>query len=200
MPNLFFPEKHAQAVFREGARLKALLADEGAADFCARAAMIISNTFRDGRKVLLLGNGGSASDAQHIAAEWTGRLLRDRPALSAIALTANSSEVTAIGNDYGFDRVFARLVEAHGQNGDALLAISTSGESPNVLAAVQEARRLGLTSIGITGKTGGSLSEEADLAFTVPSDHTGRIQECHITILHVICEIVDETLFPDADL
>lgn len=200
MRTLFSPLEHALDVFREGARLKTLLAGVEATEFCVKAAEIVSETFREGRKVLLLGNGGSASDAQHIAAEWTGRLLNDRKALPAIALTANSSDLTAIGNDYGFDRVFSRLVEAHGQTGDVLLAISTSGESPNVVNAILEARRLGLTSIGLTGKTGGGVAEQANLAFTVPSDHTGRIQECHISILHAICEIVDQTLFPDSGL
>ena len=200
MTTLFSPEEHALNVFREGARLKTLLAGGEATEFCVKAAEIVSETFREGKKVLLLGNGGSASDAQHIAAEWTGRLLNDRKALPAIALTANSSDLTAIGNDYGFDRVFSRLVEAHGQTGDVLLAISTSGESPNVVEAILEARRRGLTSIGLTGKAGGGVAKQANLAFTVPSDHTGRIQECHISILHAICEIVDHTLFPDAGL
>jgi D-sedoheptulose 7-phosphate isomerase len=163
----------------------------------AEAARLVAETFRAGGKALLMGNGGSAADAQHIAAEWTGRLTRDRPALPSIALTANTSDLTAIGNDYGFDRVFARLVEAHGRAGDVLIAISTSGNSPNVLAAVDEARARGVRSIALTGRGGGKLAARVDLALVVPSDDTQRIQEAHICLLHALCEVVDATLFPE---
>ncbi len=183
-------------VLAEGARLRTEMS-EGMVQPVVAAADVLCRTFQEGGKVLLLGNGGSASDAQHVAAEWTGRLLSDRPALPALALTANSSDLTAIGNDYGFDRVFARLVEAHGRDGDALIAISTSGNSGNVLAAVTEARRLGLRTIGLTGRSGGKLRDEVEIALRVPSDHTGRIQEAHIALLHTLCEIVDYTLFPE---
>ncbi|NNL84490.1 MAG: SIS domain-containing protein, partial [Myxococcales bacterium] len=115
----------------------------------------------------------------------------------ALALSANSSDLTAIGNDYGFDRIFARLVEAHGREGDVLIAISTSGNSGNVLAAVTEARRLGLHCIGLTGKGGGKLADLVEISLCVPSEHTGRIQEAHIALLHAICEVVDYTLFPE---
>jgi D-sedoheptulose 7-phosphate isomerase len=163
----------------------------------AEAGGWIADAFRGGKKALLFGNGGSASDAQHIAAEWTGKLGPDRPALPAIALTANTSDLTAIGNDYGFERVFARLVEAHGQQGDIAVAFSTSGNSPNVIAAVAEARRRGLRTIGLLGRGGGKLAECVDLPLVVPSSDTQRIQESHIAIAHAIAELVDRLLFPE---
>lgn len=192
----FDPSDHAERMLRESARIKLTIADTEGPKI-AKVATRVAECFRAGRKVLLLGNGGSASDAQHIAAEWTGRLISDRPPLPAIALTSNTSDLTAIGNDYGFDEIFARLIGAHGIQGDVLLAISTSGNSRNVLAAVEEAQRKGIFVVGFTGKGGGKLSEMADISFTVPSKETGRIQECHIALLHAICEIVDYSLFPE---
>ncbi len=164
-----------------------------------RVAQLVGECFRSGHKVLLFGNGGSASDAQHIAAEWTGRYMEDRPALPAIALTANTSELTAIGNDYGFDRSFSRLIEAHGVGGDVAIAISTSGNSPNILAAVETARERGLISVGLVGKGGGKLAPAVDHAITVPSDVTPRIQESHIAIGHIVCELVEAALFPELE-
>lgn len=190
------PAAHVRRVLEESARVKRAMA-ESEGPRVARAAALVAEAFRAGGKALLLGNGGSAADAQHIAAEWTGRLGRERPALPAIALTANTSDLTAIGNDYGFDRVFARLVEAHGRPGDVLIAISTSGQSPNVLAAVDEARARGMRSIALTGKGGGKLADRVDLALVVPSNDTQRIQEAHICLLHALCEVVDATLFPE---
>ena len=163
---------------------------------CARAADWIAAAYRAGGKTLLFGNGGSASDAQHIAAEWTGKLGPDRAALPSIALSANTSDLTAIGNDYGFHHVFARLVQAHGRPGDLAVAISTSGNSPNVLEAVAEARARGLSTIGLTGKGGGKLALAVDVPIVVPSDVTARIQETHITVLHVLCELIDAALYP----
>ena len=169
-----------------------LLATSAAA--IARVGCAVADTFVRGGKILLFGNGGSASDAQHIAAEWVGRYLHERRPLPAIALSANSSEVTAIANDYGFDQVFARAVEAHGQPGDLALALSTSGNSPNVLAAVETAAELGLRTVALTGKGGGQLAGLVDWAIRVPSDETPRIQESHIAICHAICEVVDDAL------
>jgi D-sedoheptulose 7-phosphate isomerase len=154
-------------------------------------------TFRGGGRALVFGNGGSASDAQHLASELAGRFDRERPALPALALTANSSDLTAIGNDYGFEHVFARLVQAHGRPGDVAIALSTSGRSRNVNAAVSEARSRGLRSIALVGKGGGELASLVDVAVVVPSDSTARIQECHITLAHVLCELVDAALFPE---
>lgn len=187
---------HVRALLEESARVKRRAADE-LAGAIAEAATWVADAYRAGGKTLLMGNGGSAADAQHIAAEWTGKLGPDRPALPSIALTANTSDLTAIGNDYGYDRVFARLVEAHGREGDVAIAISTSGNSANVLAAVEEARRRGVRTIGLLGKDGGKLKDAVDLALVVPSDDTQRVQESHITIAHAIAEIVDRVLFPE---
>ena len=162
----------------------------------ARAAESVIEAFRAGGRLLAFGNGGSAADAQHLAAELAGRYGRERPGLPALALTANSSDVTAIGNDYGFDRVFARIVEAHGRAGDVALAISTSGSSPNVLGGVEAARERGLRTVGLTGRGGGKLAGMVDVPIVVPSNATPRIQEVHITAIHLICALVDETLFP----
>lgn len=161
------------------------------------AAALAVEALRAGGKLLAFGNGGSAADAQHFAAELAGRFERERPALPALALTANSSDLTAIGNDYGFDRVFARLVQAHGREGDLALAISTSGSSRNVLEAVTEARSRGLRSIGLTGRGGGKLAGAVDVPIVVPSDVTARIQETHITVLHVLCELIDAAFHPE---
>ena len=184
------------AAFAESARVKREFV-AGHAQAMERAARILIDCFSRGGKVLLFGNGGSAADAQHIAAEWEGRFRRERPGLPALALTVNSSGLTAIGNDYGFERVFARLVEAHGRQGDVAIALSTSGNSPNVLAAVDEARARGLHTLGLAGNDGGKLAGLVDVALVVPSDRTDRIQEVHITALHALCDAVDDALYPE---
>ncbi len=189
-------EALVRASLLESARVKQAAAD-ALAEPIARAAEWITAAYRAGGKTLLFGNGGSASDAQHIAAEWTGKLGPDRAALPSLALTANTSDLTAIGNDYGFERVFARLVEAHGRAGDVAIAISTSGNSPNVILGVEEARRRGLRTIGLLGKGGGKLAGHVELPLVVPSSDTQRIQECHIAIAHAIAELVDRLLFPE---
>lgn len=155
-------------------------------------ADLIIETFRSGGKLLLCGNGGSAADAQHIAAEFVGRYEKERQALSAIALTTDTSALTALSNDYDFERVFARQVEALAKAGDCLLALSTSGNSPNVISAVMSARRLGCRVIGLTGAGGKKLASLSDACIMVPSSRTARIQEAHITIAHIWCELVDE--------
>jgi D-sedoheptulose 7-phosphate isomerase len=187
---------HVRAVLEESARVKRDLAREVAPEI-AQAAEWIAAAYRSGGKTLLFGNGGSTSDAQHIACEFTGRLNRDRPALPAIALTANTSELTAMGNDYGFEQVFSRLIEAQGEEGDVAIAISTSGNSPNLLAAVGEARARRLRTIGLLGRGGGKLADRVDLALVVPSDDTQRIQESHIAMAHAIVEMVELLLFPE---
>jgi len=184
-----------RAILEESAQVKRALADQ-VADAIARAADLVAESLRRGGRVLFFGNGGSAADSQHLAAEFCGRLRRERPALPAIALTANTSDLTALGNDYGFERIFARLVEAHGRAGDVAIAISTSGNSPNVLAAVDAARAAGLHTIAFTGRGGGKVAARVDLALVVPSDDTQRIQESHIAIGHVLAELVDDALFP----
>jgi len=184
-----------RAAIEESVSVKRAVLELCEADI-ARAAAVVIETFRSGGKLLAFGNGGSASDAQHLAAELAGRYVRERPGLPALALCANTSDVTAIGNDYGFDRVFARLIEAHGRSGDVAVALSTSGSSANVVAAVEVARERGLRTIGLTGKGGGKLAGMVDVPIAVPSDSTPRIQEAHITVVHLICELVDAALFP----
>ncbi len=155
------------------------------------AAAAVASALRAGRKVLACGNGGSAADAQHLVAELVGRFAGDRRAWPALALTADTSVLTAVANDYGFERVFARQVEAHGQAGDVLVAISTGGASPNVLRAVEAARGRGMVTIGLTGQDGGELGRAADVHLHVPSSSTARIQEAHATLLHVLCELLE---------
>lgn len=157
---------------------------EGCAD-------LLLKTFQNGGKLLLCGNGGSAADAQHIAAEFVGRYETERKALPAIALTTDTSALTALANDYDFERIFSRQVEALARPGDCLIAISTSGNSPNVISAVMEARKRGCSTLGVTGKNGKKLASLCDAAILVPSDRTARIQEAHIAIAHIWCEIID---------
>ena len=185
-----------RASFAEHAHVTAATAG-AAAEAIAAAAELMTAALRDGSKVLAFGNGGSAADAQHLAAELAGRYDRERPALPALALTANSTDLTAISNDYGFEQVFARLVEAHGRPGDVAIAISTSGNSENVLRGVDAARARGLRCIGLTGKGGGKLASRVDVAVVVPADATARVQEAHGTIVHVLCELVETALFPE---
>jgi D-sedoheptulose 7-phosphate isomerase len=161
----------------------------------ADAAAVISNAFRSGSRVYLCGNGGSAADAQHIAAELAGRLRIDRRGLPAVALTVNPSVLTAIANDYGYDAVFSRQVEAMGRPGDVLVGISTSGTSKNVVAALAAAHAAGLSTIGLMGKAGGPMKEHCDVAILVPSSDTQRIQEAHIAVGHAVCELVERDLF-----
>jgi D-sedoheptulose 7-phosphate isomerase len=182
---LFDASMHAKQVFL----------DENAAAL-ERAIELVAQALAAGRKLLLFGNGGSAADAQHIAAEFVGRLMRERRPLPAIALTTDTSALTAIANDYGYDHVFARQVRALGAAGDVAVAISTSGGSPSVLRAVEACRELGLTTIGLTGGDGGALAGLVDVSLCVSaSTFSARIQETHILIGHVICELVDRRLF-----
>jgi len=165
----------------------ALSAMETASDALIKA-------YLSGHKAIFFGNGGSAADAQHLAAEFLGRYLRERPPLPALALNANSSAVTAIGNDYGYDQVFARQLEACASLGDVAVAISTSGNSPSVIQAARCARRLGLFTIALTGASGGRLRELADVLIAAPSEETPRIQECHILVGHALCDAVEQAV------
>jgi D-sedoheptulose 7-phosphate isomerase len=158
------------------------------------AAEALVSAYRAGRKALFFGNGGSAADAQHLAAEFVGRYLRERRALPALALTVNTSVVTAIGNDYGYEKVFARQLEALAAPGDVAVALSTSGNSANVLEGIQRSRQLGLFTIALTGASGGKLKGHADVLIAVPSDETPRIQECHILAGHALCDAVESAL------
>lgn len=170
---------------------------EDLAPSIAECSDIILSAVRSGGKVLICGNGGSAADAQHIAAEFTGRYEVERRALPAIALTTDTSALTAIANDYSFERVFARQIEALAREGDCLIAISTSGTSPSVISAVMEARKRGCKIVGLTGSNGKKLASLSDACVMVPSDRTARIQEVHITVAHIWCELVDEFFVRD---
>jgi D-sedoheptulose 7-phosphate isomerase len=159
-----------------------------------RVVTVVSRSMAAGGVLLVCGNGGSAADAQHIAAELTGRFFRDRKPLPALALHGNTSSLTAIGNDYGYDEVFAREVGAHGRAGDVLLAISTSGNSRNIVRAIEAAREKGMAVIGLAGESGGKIRDLCDVCLCVPSTSTPRIQECHILIGHTICELLEQIL------
>jgi D-sedoheptulose 7-phosphate isomerase len=172
-----------------------LLQDPDLVAIVSRVTDVLISGFKAGNKVLLFGNGGSAGDAQHIAAEFVGRFAFNRPALPALALSVNTSCVTAIGNDYGFDLVFSRQIEALARPGDLAIGISTSGNSPNVLHGLSVARKIGLGTVALTGCTGGKLKNAVDYCICVPSNETPRIQECHILIGHIISELVEETIF-----
>ena len=156
---------------------------------------LIVSCFRNGNKLLLMGNGGSSSDASHIAGEFVNRFLKDRPPLPAIALNTDMAVITSIGNDYGFNLIFSRQVETLAKEGDIVIAISTSGNSPNIIAAVETAKKMGNITIGLTGGSGGKLASLVDHAFIVPSVATPRIQEVHITLGHVICQVVEDAMF-----
>lgn len=162
----------------------------------AQVAETIAHALRNGRKVLFFGNGGSAADAQHLAAELVGRFGPDRSPLAAISLATDTSALTALGNDYGYDQVFARQLQALGQAGDVAIGISTSGNSPSILSALDVARAKGLFTVGFTGSTGGKMIDRAEVLFRVPSRQTPRIQETHIMLGHIICDLVDRELFP----
>jgi D-sedoheptulose 7-phosphate isomerase len=181
------------ASLQQGAELRIRIAQD-----CGRtiveAASLISSCLQSGGKLLLFGNGGSAADAQHLAAEFVGRFLLERRALPAIALTTDSSILTAVGNDYGFEQVFARQIQALGRPGDIAIGISTSGNSPNVLEAMKTARSQGLRTIGLSGRDGGALAQAVDIAIVVKSDHTAQVQECHIAIGHLLCELTEREL------
>ena len=181
--------------FSSSINLKQRSINEHLESMLAITAEIIK-VFENNNKVLLCGNGGSAADAQHIAAEWVTRYKINRKALPALALTVNTSDLTAIGNDFDFNQIFSRQIEAHGKNGDLLIALSTSGKSKNVINAVLEAKKMGITCVGLTGNNGGDLAEICDISLIIPSDNTARIQEIHSLFMHAVCEAVDESLFP----
>lgn len=185
------------SAFADSARVKQQFAHEHA-DRIVEVATLIANAFRNGNKVLLFGNGGSSTDAAHIAAEFVGRYQRERMPLPAIALATDIAAITCIANDYGYEELFARQVRAHGRPGDIAIGISTSGNSPNVLKGITAARECGLTTVAWTGAAGGQLAKLVDHPFVVPSTVTSRIQESHITLGHVLCELVEDHLLGKA--
>jgi len=160
-----------------------------------QASVVLVDSLKKNRKVFLCGNGGSAADCQHWAAEMTGRFLRERKALGFISLTTNTSEITSIGNDYSFEKIFSRQIEGLGKKGDVLICISTSGRSRNILAASETAKKMGLKVLSLTGKAPNPLSKKADVEISIPSLQTPRIQEAHSLIMHILCRLVEDSLF-----
>ena len=185
---------HVKATLLAGAQAKKRAAEEIAGDI-ARAGKMLVDAYRLSRKTIIFGNGGSAADAQHFAAELVGRFASERAALPSLALTVNTSTLTSVGNDYGYEQVFVRQIEAHTQPGDAVIGISTSGNSPNVLRALERARGMEAKTIGLTGHGGGAMPQACDVCVIVPHDSTARIQEVHIAILHIWCELIEQELF-----
>ena len=190
-----FEDRVRESIQQSIATKQKLLSDPDLVTAVARVSELMVNAFRAGNKVLLFGNGGSAADAQHIAAEFVGRFAFDRPALPALALSVNSSAVTAIGNDYGYDRVFARQIEALAKAGDVAIGISTSGNSPNVLAGLAKAKEMALRTVALAGGSGGKMKGAAEFCICAPSGETPRIQECHILLGHIVSELVEKSLF-----
>jgi D-sedoheptulose 7-phosphate isomerase len=185
-----------QQAVAESVTLKERFAAE-AGELVVAAARRLAEVLENGGKLLLFGNGGSAADAQHLAAEFVNRFQVERPPLAALALTTDTSILTAVANDYDFHQVFAKQVRALGRPGDLAIGLSTSGNSPNVVAGLKAARGLGLATLALSGREGGPVAAAADLALVVPSRHTPRIQEVHITIGHVLCDLVDFILYPE---
>lgn len=180
----------------ESLRVKSRFFEENK-DRIVQTAGKLAEILRDGHKVLFFGNGGSAADAQHLAAELVGRFGPDRPALPGISLSTDTSILTALGNDYGYEKVFSRQIEALGHKGDAAIGISTSGNSPSILEALDVARAKGLFTVGFTGESGGKMNDRADVLFRVPSRQTPRIQETHLLLGHILCDLADRELFPE---
>jgi len=191
------PQEMIKESIQESILVKSLiLENEELLSSVEKAIELIVRQFQEGHRLWLCGNGGSAADAQHIAAELSGRYKYDRKPLPAETLTVNTSYLTAVANDYDFSMVFSRLIEAHGRKGDVLIAISTSGNSPNVVGAARVAKDLGLYIVGMTGRQGGKLATFCDILLNVPSHNTPRIQEAHIMLGHIICEEIEKRLFP----
>jgi len=180
-------------ILRESASIKLALARTHAGVF-SRASRLMVRALKTGHKILVFGNGGSAADAQHIAAEITGRFSRERRGYPALALTTDTSVITSVANDFGFEQVYARQVQALARRGDLVIALSTSGNSPNILEGIRAARKAGAAVIGLTGAGGGAMAQMCDIIFAVPSKSTPRIQEAHITIGHILCEATDEAI------
>lgn len=172
-----------------------ILKDEAMLDTVARCSEAITQAFKNGNKVLFCGNGGSAADAQHLAAEFSGRFYTDRKALPAEALHVNTSYITAVANDYSYDVVYSRMIDGIGRPGDVVVGLSTSGNSGNILKAFESARKIGMITVGFTGATGGKMKDLSDYLLNVPSTDTPRIQESHILLGHIICQLVEEAYF-----
>jgi D-sedoheptulose 7-phosphate isomerase len=190
-----FEQRVSDSIKASIATKQQLLGNPDLISTIAKVSELLVKTFTQGNKVMLFGNGGSAADSQHIAAEFVGRFAFNRPALPALALSVNTSCLTAIGNDYGFDQVFSRQIEALGRPADMAIGISTSGNSPNVLKGFEVAKKMGIHTVALAGCTGGKMKGAADYCLCAPSNETPRIQECHILIGHIISELTEETIF-----
>jgi D-sedoheptulose 7-phosphate isomerase len=191
--------EHIKYILQESINVKQALVDNPyMVNLIETVAQKITEQLKKGGKVLFCGNGGSAADAQHLAAEFSGRFYLDRPALNAEALHCNTSYLTAVANDYSYDVIYSRLLDGIGTNGDVLVALSTSGNSKNIVAAMETARKKGIITIGLTGATGGNMKELSDYLFNVPSTNTPRIQEAHMLIGHIICQLVEAYYFTAA--
>lgn len=194
-PTEYQNSERARAYLQDSLAVTAACLDAVAVQVAAASRLLIE-TIAGGGKIVLFGNGGSAADAQHLAAELVGKFMRQRGPVAAVALTADAAVLTAVGNDFGFGQVFARQIEALVRAGDLVVAMSTSGRSQNVLAGVETARRAGARVVVLTGRDGGPLAPLADVAICVPSDHTGHIQEAHITLGHTLCALIDDAQAP----
>jgi len=190
---------HVVKIFKESCRVKEAFINDNLGKL-ANVIEVVTAALKAGNKIMIFGNGGSAADAQHLAAEFVNRFIIERPPLPAIALTTDTSVITSIGNDYDFSEIFAKQIRALGLEGDIAWGISTSGNSPNVLKGLELAKKMGLITLAFTGKDGGSIAQVADFSLNVSSNSTARIQETHITAGHVICELVDIKLFQKPDL
>jgi D-sedoheptulose 7-phosphate isomerase len=177
---------------------QSLLGDASLLEKVNEIVALLAKTFQEGRHVYFCGNGGSAADAQHLAAEFSGRFYKDRKALPAEALHCNTSYLTAVANDYGYDLIYARLIEGLGKPGDVLIGLSTSGNSKNVIKAFETAKEKNMICIGFTGQGGGNMKDHADYLVAIPSNNTPRIQEAHMLLGHIICQLVEESLFPES--
>ena len=191
-------EEIIKKAFQEGTQIKDQFLKDSLGQV-VKVVNVITAALKKGNKILLFGNGGSAADAQHLAAEFVNRFLIERPPLPAIALTTDTSIITSIGNDYDFAQIFAKQIRAIGQPGDVAIGMSTSGVSPNVLRGLEIAKKMGLVTIGLTGRDGGQIAQAVDYCLNVSSNSVPRIQEVHITLGHVICELVDYRLFQKPD-
>jgi len=191
-------EDHIVKIFRESSHLKEAFVGENL-EVIVSVVDVITAALKAGNKILLFGNGGSAADAQHLAAEFINRFVIERPPLPAIALSTDTSVITSIGNDYDFSEIFSKQIRAIGQAGDVAWGISTSGSSPNVIKAIEVAKKIGMVTIGMTGRDGGDIAKMVDYSLNVSSTSTPRIQEVHITAGHVICEMIDFKLFQRPD-
>ena len=192
-------EDHIIKIFKESGHLKDVFVGENL-EVIVSVVEGITAALKAGNKILLFGNGGSAADAQHLAAEFVNRFIIERPPLPAIALSTDTSIITSIGNDYDFSEIFSKQIRAIGQAGDVAWGISTSGSSPNIIKAIEVAKKIGMVTIGLTGKDGGQIAKMVDYSLNVSSNSTPRIQEVHITVGHVICEMIDFKLFQRPDV